>query len=375
MKRTFALLMLAISINGKTIAQDEPVPGKTDRFFNMPTDNITRSFYADLGKGNKMQISVTDIDDLQRFKNADSLLLIFLHDMLAFTDSLRDETASRRIDYFTDELGRKQIRIRLNKPQGSAFLIQQDQVAMLKMEQDTISFSGSYIENFTSTILKPHPQRKYYQLTFFVNRFSDLEKLTGTINEKVQAIDNNKQKRWIKDKEGNWRIKGGDQSVYSMHQPAGYTAVAGPGDYIASRLAAGIQNYKNYFVPSVSLGAGFVFNNGRVRYGFDVLGEFHFMFARNAQGNLQTYRNTFLTLHYRRTIVNRPASIPAISFVSDFSFAYLLKRRGDFFEKNTMRIGVGQLSFLKERVNIEPVFYFNNLFKGVTPGLKLTVNF
>lgn len=375
MKRTFSLLVLAISINGKTMAQDDPAISKTDRFFNMPTENISRNFYADLGKGNKMQISLTDIDDLQRFKNADSLLRIFLQDMRAFADSLKDETASRRIDYFTDELGRKQIRIRVNKPQGSAFLIQQEQVAQLKLEQDTISFSGSYIENFSSSILKSYPQKKYYQLTFFVNRFGDLEKLAGTINEKVRAIDDSKKKRWIKDREGNWRIKDGDQSVYSRHQPAGYVAVAGPGDYIASRMAVGIQNYKNYFVPSVNLGAGLVFNNGRVKYNFDVLGEFHFLFARNAQGNLQTYRNTFLTLHYKRTIVNRPASIPAISFISDFSFAYLIKRRGDFFEKNTMRIGVGQLSLFKERVNIEPVFYFNNLFKGVTPGLKLTLNF
>ena len=83
------------------------------------------------------------------------------------------------------------------------------------------------------------------------------------------------------------------------------------------------------------------------------------------------------------TFINQPTpvyffmniAVPDFSFINSFSFGYLIKRSGDFYEKNTMRIGIGQASLFKNKINIEPVIYYNNLFKGVTPGLKLTVNF
>ena len=90
MKKIISLLMLVTGINGKTIAQDEPATSNADRIFNMPQGYPKRSFTVDLGKGNKMQIDLTDIEDLDRFKNIDSLLRIFLQDIVPLKDSLSE---------------------------------------------------------------------------------------------------------------------------------------------------------------------------------------------------------------------------------------------------------------------------------------------
>ena len=90
MKKIISLLMLVMSITGTAIAQQEPGVTNADKIFNIPAGYLKRSFTADLGKGNKMQIELTDFEDLDRFKNIDSLLRIFLQDMAALKDSLTD---------------------------------------------------------------------------------------------------------------------------------------------------------------------------------------------------------------------------------------------------------------------------------------------
>jgi hypothetical protein len=374
MKKFISLLMLVTGINGKTIAQEEAPLTNADRIFNIPPGYMKRSFTVDLGKGNKMQIELSDIDDLKQFNNIDSLLRIFLQDMIPLKDSLADEMAFKRIDYLTDELGRKKIRIQLYKPAGASFLLQQGNLSALKLEQDTVSFLGKYIYTVTSTILKPFTEVRYYRLSFFVNQLSDLNSYSG-LNEKISTIKKNHKSRWVKGEDGTWYIKNGDRSIYSNHQPAGYISGTGTGDYLTSLSSVNFQNYKNYFVPSASLGIGLVFNNGRMKQQLGLLWEPNFFFAKNAQGNLQTYRNDFLTFSYKRTALRKEDAIQRFSFISDFSFGYLVRRSGNFFEKNTMRIGVGGVSLFKNKIDIEPMLYFNNFFKGVTPGLKLSFNF
>ena len=374
MKKIISLLMLVTGITGSAIAQEETRVTNADRIFNFPADYLKRSFTVDLGKGNKMQISLSDIEDLARFANIDSLLRIFLKDIAALKDSLSDELASKRIDYLTDELGRKIIRLQIFKPVGSNFLLQQGDLAALKLAQDTVNFIGSYSGIVRSTLLKPYSELHYYQLSFFVNKLAELNNYTDTgLNEKISTIHKNEKKRWINDGNGHWHIKNGDKSIYSDHQPAGY--VSGTGDYLTSRVSVNLQNYKNYFVPSFSAGAALIFNNGRIKRDFGVLWEPHFFFARNAQGNLQTYRNDFLTFTFGQSYVRKNNPVKAFSFLNEFSFGYLIRRSGNYFEKNTMRIGIGQVSLFNEKIKIEPVLYFNNFFKAVTPGLKLMVNF
>jgi hypothetical protein len=376
MKKIISVLMLVTGITENIIAQNEAMLNNADKFFNMPASYLKRSFTVDLGKGNKMQIELTDMEDLDKFKNIDSLLRIFLQDITPLKDSLADELASKHIDYLTDELGRKKIRIRICKPAGASFLLQQGNLSALKLEQDTVVFSGSHLYKVTSTLLKPFTEMHYYRLSFMVNQLSDLSGFLGlNLNKKINAIQKNKNTRWVKANGDMWHIKNGDQFIYSNHQPAGYVSNTGTGDYLASIISVDFQNYKNYFVPSASLGVGLGFNNGRVKRELGLLWQPNFVFAKNTHSSLQTYRNDFITFSYKRSFIKNENSTPSFSFINGFSFGYLIRRKGDFFEKGTMRIGVGAASLLKDKISVEPVLYFNNLFKGVTPGLKLTFNF
>ena len=374
MKKIISLMMLVTGITGTAIAQEQPAVSNADKIFEIPPDLVKRSFMVDLGKGNKMQIDLSDIEDLRRFKNIDSLLAVFLREIVALKDSLLDELASKRIDYVTDEMGRKKIRIQVFRPKGSNFLMQQGNFSALKLEQDTINFLGSYPHRYTATLQKPFTEIRYYRLSFFVNQLDDLSSYAGAgLNDKISVIEKKANSRWIKNDEGFWNIKNGDKTIYSNHQPAAYNS--GRGDYLTSLASVNFQNYKNNFVPSFSLGVGLGLNNGRVKSQFGLLWEPNFFFAKNTQGNLQTYRNDFLTFTYNRTNLKDDNTIPAFTFINNFSFGYLIRRSGSFFEKNTMRIGVGQVSLFKGHVNLEPVLYFNNFFKGVTPGIRLTANF
>lgn len=105
MKKTLGVLMLFISILPELCAQSN---SKEDKAFEIPDNIIINSrFYIDLQKGNKLTIELSDISDLQKISNIDSLLTVFINDLKPLNDSLSDPLTSKRIDYVTDAQGRK----------------------------------------------------------------------------------------------------------------------------------------------------------------------------------------------------------------------------------------------------------------------------
>jgi hypothetical protein len=83
----------------------------------------------------------------------------------------------------------------------------------------------------------------------------------------------------------------------------------------------------------------------------------------------------FLTLTWGQGLVQdyNPRKESHLLFI--MSLAYLVKRDGDYFKDNTFRIGAGRLSLFGGKSKIEPVIYFNDFFKGVTPGIRLIQSF
>src|SRR5690349_14430617 len=118
MKKVIYCVMLVLSITGRSVAQDGHTTN-TEKIFEISPQYFARRFIIELGKGNKLQIELRDVSDLDRLSNADSLLRTFLQDISALKDSLADELISRRIDYLPDSTGRKKIRIKQYKPSGS----------------------------------------------------------------------------------------------------------------------------------------------------------------------------------------------------------------------------------------------------------------
>lgn len=370
MKKTIWFLMLATSITGELFAQQAAT--KTEKTFELPAGYAHRRFFIDLGKGNKLKIELNDLEDLKRFSNMDSVIRVFLADLEPLKDSLGDELPARRIDYITDSLGRKEIRIQRFAPKGSSYLVEQGNVSALKLEQDTINFLGtvSYVAKYT--LRRAFTATRRYQVSFFVNDLSDLAGYAdGRLNSKMASLQGNTGADWnttaVKE---TARLKK-DPSI-TARLPQGN--VAG-GTFLNFRVSVNAQNYKNYFVPSFSLGSGVIISNAHFKRDIILSWEPNFFFARDNQGKLATFRNDFLALAWGQGSIRDNDPRLESSFLFVMSLGYLINRKGDYFERYTFRLGAGQLSLFGGKTKLEPVMYFNHFFKGVTPGIRWIQSF
>lgn len=370
MKKIICLLMLVASIMGNLCAQEST--NKTETVFELPANFAHRRFTIDLGSGNKMQVELNDMTDLDRFRNMDSVLRLFNTDMKLLRDSLGEDLQSRHIDYVTDSAGRKLIRVQLHAPKGNSYVVQDGEPAALKLEQDTVHFSGTISYPAKVSFRKPFTATRHYRVSFFVNDISVLESYTdGRLNRIISDLQNNVNSTWVTTHtKGSAYLKA--QPGITARMPKGY--VAG-GNYLNLRFSVDVQNYKNYFVPSFSLGAGLIISNAHFKRNLILSWDPHFFFGNNAQGQLKTFRNDFLTLTAGQGSIKDNDPTKESHFLTILSLGYLVKREGNYFEKNTVRLGAGRLSLFGGKTKFEPVLYFTDLFKNTTPGLRWIQSF
>lgn len=371
MKKISLLLVLFISTQTRLFAQ-QTRNGRDP--YRLPRDIVVnRKYMIDLGKGNQVQIELTDINDLRSIANIDSLLQVFVSDISPLKDSLSDPLTTKRIDYVTDSEGRKKIRIEQFAEKGSNYLLDNGGLSSLKIAQDTINIIGVIPHPLKAAqkISLTHP--RYYHLEFYLNNFGELANyMHGILAAKIQTILENGKQKWplVLGTSNHYLDK--DPSI-TAERPNGFTP--GEMDFLEGYATVNIQNYKNLFVPSFTLGSKFVFSNRDRFYKWEVgiSWDPSFLFARDSLGKLHTYRNDFLTLSYGQGGVTDHDPHKPFSFSSVFSLGYLVNRNGNFFEKHTFRLGAGKLQLMK--TTIEPSLYFNDFFKGVTPGIRISQYF
>lgn len=354
-------MVLLCSIIGKLYAQSSYKP-----VFEIIPGSINRVFYVSLDNGEKIKFELNDLDDLNSLSDIDSLITLFIQDIEPLKDRLADELKTKRIDYFPDPSGKNKIRLQQFEPAGNSYLVQQGAVAALKLEQDTICIIIQAPGTAKVLFKKKADGHHYFRVCFFLNSPGNLTGyLGGRLRDAVKDVQKNADGRWARGKDG---------IMYSKPAP---TVTSGfmkgetkPGDYLNLKLTADIQNYKNVFVPSLSVGLSVVTNRYHVKREYSLMTESHFSFSRNDSGNIQTFRNTFLTLGYIHTKTGNDNA--NFWYSPSLSFGWLMRQRGSLYEKNTFRIGFGRAMIFGDRVKLEPVVYFNNFFKGITPGIRLS---
>lgn len=375
MKLFIALVMLTTSIPGATIAQENR--SSTDKMFNLDQWQPHRRFWIDLGQGNKMRIELVATEDLILFNNMDSVLRTFMHDIEPLRDSLNNELQSKRIDYTTDSAGRRKIRLTLHDPAGSTFLVQNDEVAALKLEQDTIHFIGTI--NFVAKygFRKAFNATREYRISFFLNDIKDIDLYDdGSLTRKIHLLQQdlqaaNDSRTWNTKIQRGTAVLKADPTI-TAYGPKGYMNA---GDYLNFRFSVDLQNYKNYFVPSVSLGVGIIVSNSYFKRDILLSWDPNFLFNHDANGKLRTFRNDFITLTAGQGAIRDNDPRKESHLLTIMSLSYLVKRDGEFFDKNTFRLGAGRLSLFDGKMKFEPAIYFNNLFKNVTPALRWIQSF
>lgn len=385
---TLLLLSAPGTIHAQTVTLSRSTgPGNrgADQLFELPAHKTSDRFYLDLDKGNRMVVEVGDLGDVARFNNMDSLLLVFLADMRPFKDSLADPLTTKQIDYVIDASGKKKLRIRCIRPEGSGFLLEGNEPAALKTEQDTIRLLF-ITELPPSRGKRNNPGYRYNRLSFYINRYSELEGYVTTgLNQKIVELQKNVETRrwaghmtWGTDNFKDGRSHMTADPAWTVDLRHGYPNPLR--DYLTFGGSVNIQNYKNYFSPSLSLGMMLHFDRTPSIHEFAAFWEPQFFFTTNGQGRLQTYRNDFVTISYRLHGTQAPPEAGREEKEKDgltlaASFSFLVRRSGDYFAPNSFRLGIGRVSIFHGGTFLEPCLYFHDLFKEVTPGLRFIQRF
>jgi hypothetical protein len=344
-----------------------------NKAFEVPEYIIfNRKFTINLDNKNKLVIWLSDIKDLDRLANLDSLLEAFLKDVTPLKDSLVDELSAKRIDYVTDAQNRKKIHLVQYPVPGTSFLVDDNGLASLRTAQDTINIIG-IIPNPPKPVDKTNPQRpRYYRLCFYLNDWNEIKNyMNGELNTKMKVLQTDINGKWVQIKGGSDRYLQDDKNIIAGAPRGRATA----GSFVSAYIRVNAQNYKDYFVPSFSLGlvANITNKDRSFKWQPGLLWEPNFLFARDVHGVLKTYRNDFITLMYAQGGTKDHDPRKDFSFSAHFSLGYLVHKMGEFYEDNSFRLGGGKVHIVK--TSIEPCIYFNEFFKGVTPAIMISQSF
>jgi hypothetical protein len=363
MKKFFCTVLTLLSIMGTSCAQHEI--RASIQTFGISSDNLERRFWIDMGKGNRLCLELEDEQDLVRFTNVDSLLMVFLADIKPFNDSLSDPLSWHIIDYVTDAAGKKKVRLQSFRPTAPSYLLDQAEPAILRLEQDTIQI----VLEYPVSTGRNHDGIRKDRLSLYLNDYHQLSNyITGGLNEKVRWLQKNIKSYWVRAGKV-WRAE--KDPAITAPQPAGYIAMAH--DYLSSEIRLNLGNYKSYFSPSFALGIGLHFNLKESVRSFAFLWQPVFLFQTNAQGHLQTYRNDFLTVEIAREWKDKNPHF--IYLNPSISFGWLVHREGDLFEKNSYRLFIGHTKLVRNNLILQPGMYFHDFFRGVTPAVNLGIDF
>jgi hypothetical protein len=192
-KTITALFGLLLNMTGMLYAQQNTGAAQSpeDELFGLSRYSINYAWHIDLGKGNYLELELTDLSQLSGFQNMDSLLLVFLTDMKGFRDSLADPAAFKCIDYLVDTSGRKMVRIRQTKPASPAWLLGDEAPSLLRLQQDTVHL-----------LLPAPPVRgtthlRRNRLTLVINQYDELENLVTTgLNAKMRELGPMDNRDW-----------------------------------------------------------------------------------------------------------------------------------------------------------------------------------
>lgn len=375
------IVCLAMGISPFMFAQS-PVwtysPGmtKSDQTFNTsPNPQLRHRFIIELDKGNSMEIRVHNKEHFLRLINIDSLIQFISTSLKPLKDSLSaNELANRRIDFTTDAGGVIRIRTRIYPPVANHYVIQKNELAALKIEQDTIVVSGFLKNNTERTRFQGMYAVFPYRITFLLNNYDQLENYLNSslagIMEQIRS-EWNVYKPWSDEANRRFNLYG----YYSTVDPSRNRRLKNIWTseqyrtYIAPYVHIAAQGINGRFSPSVATGLEFIASQGKNENHYQLFWEPYFHFDHSDDKN-KLVRNDFITFQ-QTSATYEGYDKQKIRFSQLFSAGYLVRHKGSYFEKNTFKFGLPGMRY--RDVFLHPEFLFNDFFKNFQPSLKLMV--
>ena len=376
-KYFFIMISVFLGISGTLFAQDnlnKIASGKSRQPFYIPSEAIKNNFYLELDKGNSLKVALSDVDDFQKVLNLDSVINNFKDDFDSLADSFSNPLSIKSIDYLTDEVGRTFIRCRQFDPKSKNYILSEGHRSPIKIKQDTVRIVRLIKQQKNTTKVATSPKR-YIVITFYLNDYRQLYKYaTDNVDSALTKIYVAAKKKTSKPKYDHRKLIG-NYSIAAEHahkEPSILSPLdKGKHNYLTLLLEGNLQNVYQYIAPSLTLGGVFGFYTNGINHQIILGWEPMFLFEKNKKDVLQTYRNGWLKLGYRFFSEGENKSIFT---QAGFSLSYLMHKEGEFFDKNTFRISVGGVGIKNNRILLQPVIYFHDFFRGITPGLRLSVS-
>lgn len=351
---------------------------KTDQLFNVNnTQWLRHKFYFNLSKGNQVVLLLSNKNQLEKLMDLDSLMKDVYDKILLISDSLKNELTNKRIDIALAQDGKTRMRFQEFQSKGNSYAFQNGELVALKVEQDTINIIG-YYRNYRA--VRTGKQGIYfsepYKVVLLLNNITELKDYLGKLNPFVQQVktDWDNYKRWSPKK--NWNMKlmatyGSTDPKYNMKFKS--VSLSDKMFVVDPFVQISMQNVRNQFGPSVGLGIDLNrFNSYVHEKHFQLFWEPFFFFEKNSSNKTTLMRNDFISFQYKDIHELKPLrEKQAIRYYQQFSLSYLFHRDGDYFEKNTFRMGLP--GFQARNVTLSPEFIFHDLFKQFTPSLKLSL--
>jgi hypothetical protein len=385
MKKIIILALALAGATGSVLSQQtitfiDGVPtSKTDQMFqNYQIGPKRIRFDFNFTNGNRMRMELTSLKQIDSLPPLESLLSDVQKALSLLEDSLTNPLYNKRVDYIK-RLTDSRVRIKSYPPSGDVYSLQNNnQVTQLKVEQDTLRISLFTMDDLFIVNSEKRYASRPYSLTFFLNNISDLktipvDKLNATIEElnKEIAPSKAKEKRYSgvnyyalydvntqKKLRTFWRTPESTKIQFSTDP------------YVQS----GFQFMRGAAVPSVGAGFELVQKKSEdFQREWRLMWEPLFFFSRDVNNKLRMDRNDFIT--FRQHSQSKFKSLNReIEFVQNLSFGYLIRRKGDWLEKNTFKFSL-PTGIQYKNILLESEFLFNDFFQNFSPSMKLTLIF
>lgn len=324
------------------------------------------NFFVWLPENNRIWFDLQKVNHLAQLPDVDSVIAQTARLLDPLLDSFEADGWLRRIEV---DITRNPalFRVTAHSEKPKAFTRTDNELVQVKMDQDTIR-------------IKCHRDGEEYSfINLLLNNAADIRKIApGTGTKSVALIRQALEKNYPLPVKYNGRhhyygvfnLQTGEM-ISPEHK--NYHAIKSGTDQLEITLLKPSLAYaRGNVFTGFSFGAAF--NYERVkgpkgsRMGLGVYWEPQFSFGTGANGKIQTFRNEFLTFRAQEFPRQPHANFEVLKTLS---LGYLIRNSGNYFEKNTFRLGLPGVA--AGRLQLEPELYFNDFFKQVSPGLRLSM--